>query len=215
MMKNRIESKDLLLYGVITKGDLSQESYLKKIENSIDGGVTILQLREKTMGNQEFIQLALEVKKITDKKKIKLIINDNIEVCKKIDCHGIHIGQSDILAEKARKILGDEKIIGLSIQTMKHLEESLGVDIDYYGIGAIFSTSTKLDADIVSLEELKEITKNSKIPSVAIGGLNQNNIDQLKGTGIVGVAIVSAIYKGEDTLKNTRELLEKVNKINF
>ncbi|MEI6856352.1 thiamine phosphate synthase [Psychrilyobacter sp.] len=207
MNTTKLKREELLLYGVISKGDLSREEYFEKIKQSIDAGVTIIQLREKNMDTDSFIKLGKEVKKITDKAGIKLMINDNIEVCEEIDCEGVHIGQGDISPIEARKILKKDKIIGLSIQTREHLEESIDSGVDYYGIGAVFSTATKLDADSVSYSDLKALSLDSKIPVVAIGGINNSNILELEGTGIAGVAIVSAIYGAEDTYKQSKILL--------
>ncbi|MGB6127518.1 MAG: thiamine phosphate synthase [Psychrilyobacter sp.] len=215
MSINKLKREELLLYGVISKGDLSLEKYLEKIKQSIDAGVTILQLREKNIDTESFIELGNKVKKITDKMGIKLIINDNIEVCKKINCEGVHIGQGDISPKEARKILGEYKIIGLSIQTREHLEKSISSDVDYYGIGAVFSTKTKLDADNVSYSDLKALSLDSKIPVVAIGGINKSNILELEDTGIAGVAIVSAIYGVEDTYKESKVLSDLAKKIIF
>lgn len=215
MNTTKLKKEELLLYGVISKGGLSREEYLEKIKQSIDAGVTILQLREKNMDTENFIELGKKVKKITDEMGIKLIINDNIEVCKEIDCEGVHIGQGDISPIEARKILGKNKIIGLSIQTREHLEKSIGSDVDYYGIGAVFSTKTKLDAADVSYSDLKALSLDSKIPVVAIGGINKSNILGLEGTGIAGVAIVSAIYGVEDTYRESKVLSDLAKKIIF
>lgn len=211
----RIKREDLLLYGVISKGNLSWKEYSEKIKQSIEGGVTIIQLREKNIDTDSFIELGKKVKKITDNMGIKLIINDNIEVCKEIDCEGVHIGQGDISPIEARKILKKDKIIGLSIQTREHLEKSIDSGVDYYGIGAVFSTATKLDADSVSYSDLKTLSLESKIPVVAIGGINKSNISELEDTGIVGVAVVSAIYGVEDTYKESEVLFNLAKKINF
>ncbi len=211
----RIKREELLLYGVISKGNLSWEDYFEKIRQSIDAGVTIIQLREKNMDTNSFVELGKKVKKITDEMGIKLIINDNIEVCKKIDCEGVHIGQGDISPIEARKVLKKDKIIGLSIQTKEHLEKSINSDIDYYGIGAVFSTATKLDADSVSYSDLKALSLESKIPVVAIGGINRSNILELEGTGIAGIAVVSAIYGAEDTYKASEVLSDLAKKIIF
>ena len=215
MNTTKLKKEELLLYGVISKGGLSREEYLEKIKQSIDAGVTILQLREKNMDTENFIELGKKVKKITDEMGIKLIINDNIEVCKEIDCEGVHIGQGDISPIEARKILGEDKIIGLSIQTREHLEKSIGSGVDYYGIGAVFSTKTKLDAADVSYSDLKVLSLDSKIPVVAIGGINKSNILELEDTGIAGVAIVSAIYGVEDTYRESKVLSDLAKKIIF
>jgi len=212
---SKLKREELFLYGVISKGDLSLKEYLEKIKQSIEAGVTIIQLREKNMDTESFIELGNKVKKITDEMGIKLIINDNIEVCKEIDCEGVHIGQGDISPIEARKILGEDKIIGLSIQTREHLEKSIDIGVDYYGIGAVFSTKTKLDAADVSYSNLKALSLDSKIPVVAIGGINKLNILELEGTGIAGVAIVSAIYGVEDTYKESKVLSDLAKKIIF
>jgi len=215
MNTTKLKKEELLLYGVLSKGNLSWEAYSEKVKQSIDAGVTIIQLREKNMDTDSFIELGKKVKKITDEMGIKLIINDNIEVCKEIDCEGIHIGQGDISPIEARKVLKEDKIIGLSIQTREHLEKSIGSGVDYYGVGAVFTTETKVDADNVSCIALRALSLESKIPVVAIGGINKSNILQLEGTGIAGVAIVSAIYGAEDTYEESKTLSNLAKKIIF
>ena len=210
---DKIDLNELMLYGIISKDNLTIEEYLKKIEDSILGGVTILQLREKNLNDKKFIELALLAKKITDKYQIKLIINDNINVCLGVDAHGIHIGQDDLSPNIVRRRLGPKKIIGLSIQKLEHLYSSSNEDIDYYGVGALLPTKTKDDAVLVDRETLRKICKESTLPVVGIGGLNYKNIDKFKDHGLNGLCFVSAIYSSSDPYIISKKLYLKLKSI--
>lgn len=203
-MKNNI---DYTLYLVTDRDVLKGKNLIDSIEKSIKGGVTIVQLREKNVGSLEFYKLALKVKEVTDRYCVPLIINDRIDIALAVDAAGVHIGQSDIPAEVARKIIGDKKILGVSTATLEEavLAEKQGAD--YLGIGAVFQTDTKKDARNVSIHLLREIKNAINIPVVAIGGINEKNIHQLKDTGIDGVAIVSAILGKDHEECASRELL--------
>ncbi|MFV0504254.1 MAG: thiamine phosphate synthase [Lachnospirales bacterium] len=200
-------SKDLLLYGITDKTWLRDETLAQQIEKSLLGGITLLQLREKDLSYVEFLREGFEIKKLTDKYKIPLIINDNIDVAMEINAHGVHVGQDDIALEECRQKLGEEKIIGVSVRNVEEalLAEKNGAT--YLGVGAIFGTTTKTDAKNVNVDTLKEITNAVNIPVVAIGGINKGNIPVLKNTGIAGVAVISSIYAQIDIKKSTEELL--------
>lgn len=205
--------EDLKLYLVTDRSWVGEMSLESQIEEAIKGGVTIVQLREKNIDEKEFLKLASNVKLITDKYNVKLIINDNVEVAKEIDADGVHLGQGDMDILEARRILGDEKIIGISTKTMEQALDAEKKGADYLGVGAIFSTSTKLDAKSIDSEVFKNIYETIKIPIVAIGGISLENISLLRNTKISGVAVVSGILAQKDIKKAAMNLREEVEKI--
>ncbi|MDY4077757.1 MAG: thiamine phosphate synthase [Clostridium sp.] len=202
---------DYSLYLVTDRNLLKGRELTKVIEEAIIGGVSLVQLREKDASSLEFYEVAKEVKKITDKYNVPLIINDRIDIALAIDASGVHLGQSDIPCSIARKILPKGKIIGVSAHNLKEAEKALKDGADYLGCGAVFNTSTKKDVTTLSYERLKEITNNINIPVVAIGGINENNIITLKGSGINGVAVVSSII-GKENVKGASENLKELVK---
>lgn len=204
MKKDR---EHLTLY-LVTDRKWLDEPLEKVIETCIESGVTMVQLREKDLEFKEFLDLARKIKNVTDRYNIPFIINDNIEVAKEIDADGVHLGQEDLDVREARNILGKEKIIGVSVKNLEEAKKAEHDSGDYLGVGAMFSTDSKLDAEDVSLEELKNIVKDTGIPVVAIGGIDRDNIRELKDTGISGVAVISAILKEKDKKEATRELFK-------
>lgn len=197
-MKNNI---DYSLYLVTDRDILKGRDLYVAVEEAILGGVSIVQLREKENSSLEFYKIAVEVKKITDKYSIPLIINDRLDVALAVDAAGVHLGQSDFECKVARNIIGQDKIIGISAATLEEAIKAEEDGADYVGVGAIFPTNTKLDARSVNIEALKNIKQTLDIPVVAIGGINENNFELLKDTGIDGVAIVSAILGKSDIKK--------------
>ena len=207
----KLDKKDLLLYGVTDRKWLHGRKLVDDVEKSLKGGVTILQLREKHLDNEEFLKEALEIKKICEKYKVPFIVNDNVEIAIKSNAHGIHVGQKDMVAKDVRKLIGENKILGVSAQTVEQalLAEKMGAD--YLGVGAIFSTDSKSDAESVDISTLKEICKSVKIPVVAIGGIGKENVSLLENSGIVGVAVISAIY-GENNIEVATTQLKDIAK---
>ncbi|RVU53988.1 thiamine phosphate synthase [Anaerosphaera multitolerans] len=189
---------DYSLYLVTDRDLISTGTLLEAVEKSILGGATLIQLREKNLNSRAFLKEAYEIKSLTEKYDVPLIINDRIDIAQCVDAAGVHLGQKDIDIESARKILGAEKIIGISASNLKEALEAEAKGADYLGVGAIFPTSTKDDATSTSLEELRAITKSVKIPVVAIGGLNEGTVPKLKNCGLSGYAIVSAIMSKTD-----------------
>ncbi len=216
-MKSAELKKSLLLYAVTDRAWLGKNSCCETLSDAvlqaIEGGATLIQLREKELSEKEFLDEAFSIKKICDSKKIPLIINDNVKIAKETDACGVHIGQSDMELREARKILGAEKIIGVSCQTVEQALQAEKNGADYLGVGAIFSTSTKTDADNVSISTLKEICSSVKIPVVAIGGISLQNMSQLKGSGIAGVSVISAIFAQQNICSATKELKSLAEKI--
>ena len=205
-MKNKVNYK---LYLVTDRDLLKNIDICTAVEQAIQGGVTLVQLREKELSSLEFYNTALKVKKVTDKYNIPLIINDRLDIALAVDAAGVHVGQSDIPAAIARKLIGPDKILGVSTATVEESIEAEKNGADYIGAGAVFPTSTKLDARAVTVEMLKSIKKNIKIPVVAIGGISENNVQSLRGADIDGVAVISAIL-GKQNIKEASESLLKL-----
>ena len=201
---------DLSLYLVTDNSD-DEEKFLKTIEEGIKGGVTVVQIREKTADTLDFYNLALKVKEITEKYNIPLIINDRVDIALAIDADGVHVGQSDMPCDVTRKLIGKDKILGISAATVDEAKKAQKDGADYIGTGAVFPTTTKNDASSVTKEELKEIMKSIDIPVVAIGGINLENASQLNDTGIAGLSVVSAIMSSDNPKKSSEKLLEIFN----
>lgn len=200
--------KSMCLYAVSDSMWLNGRTLPEVIREALEGGATFMQIREKELPYDSFLALAKEVKKITDEYHVPYVVNDEVEIAKEINADGVHIGQSDKALVEARKILGPDKIIGVSAQTVEQAIEAEKNGADYLGVGSIFTTSTKLDADDVSFETLREICDAVSIPVVAIGGIKADNILKLKGTHVDGVAIVSGIFAADNIKEDTAKLLE-------
>lgn len=202
----KINKKSLCLYLVTDRAWLKEESLADQVEQAVKSGATFIQLREKKLALTEFIREAKKIKLIADAYHIPFVINDNIDVAMEIDADGVHVGQNDMNARDVRKIIGKHKILGVSAETVEQALTAEDCGADYLGVGAVFNTDTKLDAQSISFDTLKEITKRVRIPVVAIGGINENNILKLKGSHIDGVAVVSAILDRPDICLATRNL---------
>ena len=203
----------LLLYGVTDRAWVGDKTFEEQIEDSLKGGVTCIQLREKSLKEDEFLEEAKVIKKLTKEYQIPLIINDNVEIALASDADGVHVGQKDARAMEVRKKLGADKIIGVSARTVEQAKEAEQMGADYLGVGAVFGTTTKGDANKISMEVLKEICESVSIPVVAIGGVCEENILQLKGSGVAGVAVVSGIYAKPDIKESSKKLAELAKKI--
>lgn len=210
----KCDPKDLLLYAVTDRHWLNGRTLVDVVKESLDGGVTMIQLREKSLDEGKFLEEAKELQALCRERHVPFIVNDNVDIAKAMDADGVHVGQSDMEALDVRAKLGPDKIIGVSAQTVEQalLAEQHGAD--YLGVGAVFPTGSKDDAEDVSYDTLKAICKAVSIPVVAIGGISQANVAQLAGSGICGVAVISAIYAARDIksaaadLKSaTREML--------
>ncbi|MEZ7593986.1 thiamine phosphate synthase [Streptococcus sp. 27098_8_76] len=205
----------LRLYLVTNRYQDSLESFLEKIETACRSGVTIVQLREKNITTNQYYQLAKQVKEITDAYQVPLIIDDRLDVCLAVDAAGLHIGDDELPVSVARQVLGSEKILGVTAKTVKRALEAEEGGADYLGTGAIFPTTTKENAPITLISTLKTICQAVAIPVVAIGGLTSENIDQLIGTGIAGVAVVRDLMQAEDIEAKTQAFLTKLDDIIF
>lgn len=200
-------SKDaMLLYAVTDRSWVGKQSLMEQVECALKGGATCIQLREKHLSDADFLSEALEMKALCHKYHVPFLINDNVEVAIQSGADGVHVGQSDMQAGNVRALLGKDKIIGVSARTVEQALAAEAAGADYLGVGAVFSTTTKLDAREVPHDELKAICQAVKIPVVAIGGIKKSNILELSGSGADGVALVSAIFGAEDIEAECKEL---------
>jgi len=186
------------IYLVTNSELMSTETVEQAVEQAIKGGCTLVQLREKKLSSLDFYKTALKVKTITDHYNIPLIINDRVDIALAVDAAGVHVGQSDLPAKIIRNIIGNDKILGVSASSLTEAMQAEKEGADYLGVGAMFITGTKTDAELVSLESLKEIKRTTSLPIVAIGGINKDTIPLLADTGIDGIAVVSAIISEKD-----------------
>lgn len=204
--------KELKLYLVTDSDILDGRNFYQCIEEALKGGVTMLQLREKKASGKEFLEKAIRLRELTKKYNVKFIINDRVDIAMLCDADGVHVGQNDIPADKVREILGKDKIIGVSARTIEQAMKAKKDGADYLGVGAMFSTTTKLDAKPMSIETLKHIKQDSNLPVVAIGGLSLNNINKLEECNIDGFAVVSAILKSDNIKEECEKWINKIAK---
>ena len=209
----KLNKEDLLLYAVTDRMWLNGRTLKEVVKESLDGGVTFLQLREKNLDDKHFLEEAVELQELCKQYKVPFIVNDNVDIVLKMNADGVHVGQSDMQAADVRAKLGPDKIIGVSAQTVEQAVLAQQRGADYLGVGAVFPTGSKADADDVSFETLKAICEAVTIPVVAIGGITQENLEQLKGSGICGIAVISAIYAQSDIKEASRKLKETTKKI--
>ena len=202
----KCDKKDLLLYAVTDRSWLGEQTLCEQVEEALKGGATFVQLREKELDDESFLAEAIEIQKLCRQYRVPFVINDNVEIARKIGADGVHVGQHDMEAGNVRALLGEDKILGVSAQTVAQaiLAEQRGAD--YLGVGAVFHTGSKADADDVSHATLKAICEAVRIPVVAIGGIGKHNVLQLKGSGIDGIAVISAIFGARDIRNATAEL---------
>ena len=201
------------LYAVTDRAWTKEKTLLEQVEDAIKGGATCIQLREKELNEESFLQEALEMRELCSKYHVPFIINDNVDIAIKCQADGIHVGQKDMESGHVRELVGEHMIIGVSAQTVEQAKRAQESGADYLGVGAVFNTSTKLDAADVSMDTLKEICEVVSIPVVAIGGINKGNIMQLSGSGVDGIAVVSAIFAAKDIEKECKELLSLSNEM--
>ncbi len=202
--------KELKFYLVTDSDILRDRDFYNSIEEALKGGVTMLQLREKNASGKEFLEKAIKLRELTKKYNVKFIINDRVDIAMLCDADGVHVGQSDIPANKVRELIGEDKIVGVSARTVEEALTAKENGADYLGVGAMFTTRTKLDAKSVSIEKLKEIKEVIKLPVVAIGGLSLSNIDKLKECNVDGYAVVSAILGAENIKLECEKWIEKI-----
>lgn len=208
-----VTKKDMQLYAITDRYWLNGADLTEQADQVLRAGATFLQLREKDFTYSEMVAEAKKIKELTDKYQVPFVINDDIMAAKEINADGVHIGQSDMEYSKAREILGPDKIIGISAGTVEQAVQAEKMGADYIGIGAVFHTGTKKDAESISRETLLAIAQSVTIPIVGIGGITVENMDYFKDTGIHGVAVISAIFGSKDPGKATAELLQKTKEV--
>ena len=203
----------MLLYAVTDRMWTGRQTLMEQVEDALKGGATCVQLREKELDDETFLQEAMEMKALCEKYHVPFFVNDNVEIAVKCKADGIHVGQSDMKAQNVRAIIGEDKILGVSAQTVEQalLAEKEGAD--YLGVGAVFPTGSKLDAEDVSYDTLKEICSAVSIPVVAIGGISAENVLKLKNSGISGIAVISAIFAADDIEASTEKLKKLTEKV--
>ena len=205
--KREMVRRALLLYAVTDRSWVGEKTLYEQVKASLDGGITLLQLREKEMPYEDFLREAKDVKALAASYGVPLMINDNVDLALAVDADGVHVGQSDMEAGSVREKLGQDKIIGVSARTVLEALRAEKAGADYLGVGAVFSTSTKEDADVIAWETLKEICQSVSIPVVAIGGIKKDNVMQLAGSGAAGISVISSIYGQPDIRTACEELL--------
>ena len=208
-----VKREDMALYAVTDRAWLHGETLAAQVEKALRGGASFVQLREKELDQARFLQEARELKALCEKYKVPFVINDNVDIALAVDADGVHVGQSDMEAAKAREKLGPDKIIGVSCKTVEQALLAQAQGADYLGVGAMFPTGTKTDATAVSFEALRDICRAVRIPVVAIGGICAENLRQLQGSGIAGIAVVSAIFAKADIEAAARSLKEQLTQI--
>lgn len=207
------DRNDLVLYAVTDRSWLGEETLYSQVEKALKGGATFIQLREKKLDEGSFLEEAKEIQKLCRQYQVPFVINDNVDIAARIDADGVHVGQSDMEAGDVRKKLGPDKIIGVSAQTVEQALRAQEHGADYLGVGAVFPTGSKEDATEVSHETLKAICDAVDIPVIAIGGINSGNVSELRGTGIYGVAVISAIFAKKDICAAAAELKKQVKEM--
>lgn len=202
----KCDKKTMLLYAVTDRSWVGKQSLYEQVESALKGGATCIQLREKELEEEEFLEEAIEISTLCKSYRVPLFINDNVEVAIKCHAEGVHVGQEDMETTLVRQLVGEEMMIGVSAHSVKEAKEAVEKGADYLGVGAMFSTSTKTDVNLLPKETLREICEAVEVPVVAIGGINKSNIAELAGTGVDGVALVSAIFSAEDIEKECIQL---------
>lgn len=204
---------DSSLYFITDSTNYTEETFLCRVEQALQGGVTLLQLREKEKTTREYIELAEKVHTLTRRYSVPLIIDDRVDVALAVDAEGVHVGASDMTVAMARKLMGEDKIVGATAKTVPWALDVCAQGADYLGVGAIFPTTTKVKTVLTSTNTLRDICAAVSVPVNAIGGLNKDNIDILTGIPIAGICVVSAIMKADDPKTAAEELKAKVKKL--
>ena len=198
----------MTLYAVTDAAWTGDQTLIEQVREALEGGISFLQLREKKLSEEDFLKEAEEIKKLADQYKVPFVINDNIEIARKVNADGVHVGQDDMPVEEVRKLLGENKIIGVSAHNVEEAMKAEEGGADYLGVGAVCATSTKSEATVVTMEEMSKICQSVSIPVVAIGGISIDNALELKGTGVDGICVISAIFGSENPSEATKKLLD-------
>ncbi len=202
----KCDKKTMLLYAVTDRAWVGRQSLYEQVECALKGGATCVQLREKELDDEAFLKEAVEIAALCRRCGVPFFVNDNVDIAVKCRADGVHVGQEDMAAAQVRGRVGDKMMIGVSVHTVEEALEAVKNGADCLGVGAVFPTSTKADADVLPKETIRDICKAVDIPVVAIGGIGRSNISQLAGTGVDGVALVSAIFSAADIESECRTL---------
>ncbi len=202
----KCDKKTMLLYAVTDRAWTGKQSLVEQVEAALRGGATCIQLREKELNEEKFLAEALQISALCKRYQVPFFVNDNVEIAIQCKADGVHVGQEDMSAAKVRQRVGDDMMIGVSVHSVEEALTAVKNGADCLGVGAMFGTSTKKDADVLSKDVLRDICAAVMIPVVAIGGINRSNLLQLSGTGVDGVALVSAIFAAEDIEQECRTL---------
>ena len=205
---------DYTLYLVTDRALMSTKTLEEAVQQAINGGCTMIQLREKEVSSLEFYQTSLSIKAITEKHKVPLIINDRVDIALAVNADGVHIGQSDLPANVVRKLVGSGMLMGVSVSTVQEAIQAVKDGADYVGVGAMYPTDSKTDTNLVSINELQRIRKAVSIPIVVIGGVNKKTVPDFAGTGIDGLAVISAVISQEDLTAASKDLIKLFRDIN-
>lgn len=206
MQDRKCVKEMMLLYAVTDRAWTGKESLYTQVEKALKGGVTCVQLREKDLDEEAFLQEAIRIKKLCQRYHVPLVINDNVRVAMACHADGIHVGQEDMEAKEVRRRIGESMILGVSVHNVEEAERAVACGADYLGVGAVFSTTTKTKVSRMPMETLQSICRAVEVPVVAIGGINQGNMMELAGSGVDGVALVSAIFSAEDIKERCQSL---------
>lgn len=209
----RCAQKDLTLYAITDRHWLNGQTLKSQVEKALKGGATMIQIREKDLNEKDFLLEAEELLALCRSYNVPFIVNDNVELAVKIGADGVHVGQSDMNARNVRALIGNDKILGVSTQTVEQALFAQECGADYLGVGAVFPTGSKDDAEVLDRKTLMDICKAVSIPVVAIGGITKDNVRELKGTGIAGISVISAIFAQKDIQNATAELLKRTEEI--
>lgn len=209
----RCAQKDLTLYAITDRHWLNGQTLKSQVEKALKGGATMIQIREKDLNEKDFLLEAEELLALCRSYNVPFIVNDNVELAVKIGADGVHVGQSDMNARDVRALIGNDKILGVSTQTVEQALFAEECGADYLGVGAVFPTGSKDDAEVLDRKTLMDICKAVSIPVVAIGGITKDNVRELKGTGIAGISVISAIFAQKDIQNATAELLKRTEEI--
>lgn len=209
----KCNKEDLLLYAVTDRSWLDGDTLYHQVEQALEGGVTFVQLREKELEEEQFFREAKELRELCRRYRVPFVVNDHVEIAARADADGIHVGQSDMEAGDVRKRLGPDKIIGVSVQNVEQALLAQKRGADYLGVGAVFHTDSKADASAVSLETLRAVCEAVEIPVIAIGGIGEENVMELAGSGICGVAVISAIFAQPDLKTAAMKLRTRTEKM--
>ena len=209
----RLKRADLRLYAVTDRRWLGEKTLKEAVKEALKGGATFIQLREKNMDSDEILKEAFEIKELCGMYGAPFVINDDVDMALACDADGVHVGQKDMEASEARKRLGSGKIIGVSVRTVEQAAAAEAAGADYLGVGAVFSTGSKADAERITKETLKDICSAVDIPVIAIGGVNSENVKELAGTGVCGAAVISAIFGADDIKKAAGKLAAGIDEM--